>query len=85
MLLPVAELVVCSVCIVQLYKTIKVPDHVGILSLGIILGSNDLYYLDSDLIDIFTANGEIVITKHLILRYCINYRKLKRQKEIKKN
>jgi NhaP-type Na+/H+ or K+/H+ antiporter len=52
MIVSIAELVISSMFIAWLFKKIKVPELVGILFLGIILGPYALNWLDPDLIKI---------------------------------
>ena len=51
MLLSLAGLIICSMFIAWIFKIIKVPELVGILLLGIILGPYALNLLDPGLID----------------------------------
>lgn len=64
MILTLAELVICSMFIAWLFKIIKVPELVGILLLGIILGPYSLNLLDPGLIDI---SGELTTAALIVI------------------
>lgn len=52
MILSLAELIICSMFVAWIFKVIKVPELVGILLLGIILGPYALNWIDPGLINI---------------------------------
>lgn len=64
MILSVAELVIASMFVAWLFKAIKVPELVGILLLGIILGPYALNLLDPSLIKI---SGQLTTASLIVI------------------